>query len=171
MRQIFYHIFFVSVLAVTISSQTLDKYELHQLKALEGVTKFGVYVWDIKGYHEDSSLTVADVEKFVHRALKPFRIKTVSFSDSRGLPGTPNLEVQIRVHQKRNKNSYVYNLILRFIQDVKLERNNFPFYSAIVWERDDLGHAELADLNLEIKISLNSLLDEFVKDYKRINKL
>lgn len=162
-------LFFVLIIASTVYSQTVEEYELHQLKALENIDRFGIYVWEIEGYHEDSTLIRKDIESFAHRSLKAMGIKTVGFSDARTLPGAPNLEIQIRAHQKRNDDSYVYNVILRFIQDVKLDRNNYPFYSAIVWERDELGHAGLADLNLEIKIALNSLLDEFIADYKKVN--
>ncbi|MBU0560490.1 MAG: hypothetical protein KKG93_13085 [Bacteroidetes bacterium] len=49
-------------------------------------------------------------------------------------------------------------------------RTNITHYSAIVWERDDIGHAEKNDLTLEIKVSINSLIDEFIKDYYKVNK-
>ena len=142
---------------------------MHQLKSLQGLNKFGVYVWDIEGYHKDSTLTPADVESYIHKALKNSGINSVSFSDARGLEGAPNLEVAIKVHQKQEADSYVYSTIMRFIQDAKLQRNNAPHYSAIVWERDDLGHADLRNLNLEIKISLNSMMDEFLSDYNKVN--
>lgn len=152
-----------------ITAQTVDEYELHQLKALKGLDKFGVYVWDIEGYHEDSTLVAADIEKFVHKALSSSKIKSVEFSDARGIEGAPNLEVSIQVYQKSNKNSYVYSITLRFIQDALLIRNNAPHYSVIVWERDDLGHASLRNLNLEIKVALNSLIDQFIGDYYKVN--
>lgn len=152
-----------------INSQSVDDYELFQLKALKGIHSFGIYVWDIEGYHKDSTLTEKDIERFLEKALKPAGVKTMSFSDARKLDGQPNLEAQIRVDQKKQEDSYVYSVILRFVQDVRMERNKQPHYSGIVWERDELGHAELSDLNLEIKIALNSLLDQFIADYKKVN--
>lgn len=157
------------VFAVSNRAQKVDEYEMHQLRSLQGLNKFGVYVWDIEGYHKDSTLTASDVETYVHKALNGTGINSMSFSDTRGLEGAPNLEIAIRVYQKQNRNSYVFSTILRFIQDAKLERNNAPHYSAIVWERDDLGHADLRNLNLEIKVSLNSMIDEFLKDYSKVN--
>lgn len=151
------------------NAQSVDEYELFQLKALKGIKAFGVYVWDIDGYHKDSTLTEKDIEKFLYKALKPLKVKAMTFSDARKLDGQPNLEAQIKVDQKKQEDSYVYSVILRFVQDVRMERNKTPHYSGIVWERDELGHAEIKDLNLEIKIALNSLLDQFIMDYKKIN--
>ncbi len=151
------------------NAQTVDEYELFQLKAIKGIKSFGIYVWDIEGYHKDSTLTEQDIEKFLQKALKTLHVKTMSFSDARKLEGQPNLEAQIKVDQKKQEDSYVYSVILRFVQDVRMERNKQPHYSGIVWERDELGHAELADLNLEIKIALNSLVDQFIEDYIKVN--
>ena len=166
-------ILFINVLVFTfcvnMSAQTVDEYEMHQLKFLKGLDTFGVYVWDIEGYHEDYSLTALDVYTYMYRALSSTGINLVSFSDARELKGSPNLEVAIRVYQKQNRDSYVFSTILRFIQDAKPQRNNALHYSAILWERDDLGHADLCNLNLEIKISLNTMIDEFIKDYNKVN--
>jgi len=161
--------FIIFLISSLLAAQNVDEYEMHQLRSLQGLNKFGVYVWDIEGYHKDSTLTASDVESYIHKALKGTGINSVSFSDARGLEGAPNLEVAIKVYQKQNEDSYVFSTILRFIQDAKLQRNNAPHYSAIVWERDDLGHADLRNLNLEIKVSLNSMIDEFIKDYSKVN--
>ena len=171
MKKIFFPLLLLLLTAALnyTNAQKVDDYELFQLKAIEGINSFGIYVWDIEGYHKDSTLTVEDIEKFIKKALKPVKVKTMSFSDARKLDGQPNLEAQIRVDQKKQEDSYVYSVILRFVQDVRMERNKQPHYSGIVWERDELGHAELSDLNLEIKIALNSLIDEFITDYKKIN--
>ena len=163
-------IFILVAVSGCLFAQKVDEYELFQLKAMKDIPSFGIYVWDIDGYHKDSTLTETDVENFIHNALKSLKVKTVSFSDARKLDGQPNLEVQIRVDQKKKEDSYVYSVILRFVEDVRMERNKQPHYGGIVWERDELGHAGLADLNLEIKIALNSLIDEFITDYKKVNK-
>jgi hypothetical protein len=157
------------LLNVNLHAQNVDDYEMFQLKAMEGIDSFGVYVWEIEGYHKDSTLTDADVEKYLKKAIAPLKVKTVSFSDSRDLPGQPNLEAQIRVDQKKTDDDYVYSVMLRFVQDVRMDRNKQPHYAGIVWERDELGHAQLADLNLEIKIALNSLVDEFIEDFQKVN--
>ncbi|MBN1301500.1 MAG: hypothetical protein JW995_09830 [Melioribacteraceae bacterium] len=156
-------------LSINAFSQNVDEYELFQLKALKGIKSFGIYVWDIDGYHKDSTLTVRDVESYLYNAIKPLKVKTLSFSEARKLEGQPNLEAQIKVDQKKSEDDYVYSVILRFVQDVRMERNKQPHYSGIVWERDELGHAQLKYLNLEIKIALNSLVDEFIEDYTRVN--
>jgi hypothetical protein len=168
-RAIVYINILVLSFSAGLSAQTVDDYEMHQLKSLQGLNKFGVYVWDIEGYHEDSTLTIKDVETYIRKVLKNSGINSVSFSDARELDGAPNLEVSIKVEQKQDKDSYVYSTILRFIQDARLKRNNAPHYSAIVWERDDLGHADLRNLNLEIKLSLNSMMDEFLSDFSKVN--
>ncbi|PKL88926.1 MAG: hypothetical protein CVV23_07900 [Ignavibacteriae bacterium HGW-Ignavibacteriae-2] len=170
-------IFFIGIIALfnivcstKIYSQKLNDYQLFQLQVLKGVNEFGVYVWDIEGYHKDSTLTPGDIEKFITKALKAVKIKTVSFSEARKLDGQPTLEAQIKVDQKKNEDSYAYSVNLRFVQDIRLERNKQPQYGGIVWERDELAHADLTHLNLEIKIALNSLLDDFIKDYQIVNK-
>lgn len=169
MRSIPFLVIVTLFFTINTLAQKVDDYELFQLKSMEGIKSFGVYVWEIEGYHRDSTLTDADIEQYLIKALKPLKVNTVSFSDSRDLPGQPNLEAQIRVDQKKSEDDYVYSVMLRFVQDVRMDRNKQPHYAGIVWERDELGHAELADLNLEIKIALNSLIDEFIKDFKKVN--
>ncbi|VAX18785.1 hypothetical protein MNBD_IGNAVI01-594 [hydrothermal vent metagenome] len=153
----------------TISAQTVDKYEMHQLKAISKLPKFGVYVWDFEGDKWNNKLTVSAIEKFVKKSLKGAGIKTVDFSEARNLKGAPNLEVSIKVDEKANSGIYSYSVILRFIQDAKLLRNNIVNYGAITWERDDVGFATKDDLDLELKVSINSLLDEFIADHKKVN--
>ena len=142
---------------------------MHQLKAISKLSKFGVYVWDFEGDKWNNKLTASEIEKFVKNALKRENIKIVSFSDARGLKGEPNLEVSVKVDEKGNSGIYSYSVILRFIQNAKLVRNNVISYGAITWERDDVSFAAENDLDLEIKMSLNSLLDEFIEDYRKVN--
>jgi len=131
-----------------VFAQKVTEFELHQLKALQGIEKFGVYVWDMEGNHNVDDLSPSTIEKFVHSALRGAKIESVPFTDARGITGAPSLEVSVRVWQKRNVDSYAYSVIARFIQDAKLLRTNITHYSAIVWERDDIGHAEKNDLTL-----------------------
>ena len=163
-------IFFVYLFIVPSTyAQTVDEFEMHQLKAISKLSKFGVYVWDFEGDKWNNKLTVTEIEKFVKKSLKGAGIRTVDFSDARGLKGAPNLEVSVKVDEKANSRIYSYSVILRFIQDAKLLRNNVVNYGAITWERDDVSFASEEDLDLELKVSINSLLDEFVADYKRVN--
>jgi len=151
-------------------AQTVNEYEMHQLKALSGLQKFGVYIWDFEGDKWNNKLTVSEIQKFVQKSLKGASIKTIDFSDARDLNGAPNLEISIKVDEKSQTGIYAFGVIVRFIQDVKLIRNNVVNYGAITWERDDVGFAEQKDLDLELKISINSLIDEFIADYYKVNK-
>ena len=143
---------------------------MHQLKAISKLPKFGVYVWDFEGDKWNNKLTVSEIEKFVKKALKGAGIKTVDFSEARNLKGAPNLEVSVKVDEKANSGVYSYSVILRFIQDAKLLRNNVINYGAITWERDDVSFAAEKDLDLELRISINSLLDEFIVDFNKVNQ-
>lgn len=153
----------------SILAQKVDKYVLHQLKAISNLNKFGVYVWDFEGDKWNKKISKKEIEKFVAKALKGAGIKIVDFSDARSLKGAPNLEVSIKVDEKGESGFYAYSVILRFIQDAKLIRNNVVNYGAITWERDDVGFASKDDLDLELKISINVLIDEFILDYKKVN--
>ncbi len=157
------------VFTSSLVAQTVDKYELHQLKAIANIKKFGIYVWDFEGDKWNNKISEAKIEKFVKKALKGVGIKIIDFSDARGLKGAPNLEVSIKVDEKGKSGLFAYSVILRFIQDAKLVRNNVINYGAITWERDDVGFTSKEDLDLELKISINSLLDEFITDYKKVN--
>ena len=166
-------ILFITVFLLVSSlsfAQKVDEYELHQLKALSGLQKFGVYIWDFEGDKWNNKLTVSEIQKFVQKSLKGAAIKTVDFSDARDINGAPNLEVSVKVDEKSQTEIYAYNVIVRFIQDAKLIRNNVVNYGAITWERDDVGFAAQKDLDLELKISINSLIDEFITDYYKVNK-
>ncbi len=153
-----------------VNAQTVDEYEAFQLKALKDCNKFGVYVWDFEGDKLDKGLTEKEIEKFVIKSLKGAGIHAVEFADSKGIEGAPCVEVSIRVDNEPKNNLYAYSVIVRFIQDVKLKRNNMPHYSAITWERDEVGLSTAKDVQLELKISINSLLDEFIKDFYKVNK-
>lgn len=154
---------------INLPAQTVEEYEMHQLKAISKLSKFGIYVWDFEGDKWNNKLTVSEIESFVKKALKGAGIKTVEFSEARSLTGAPNLEVSVKVDEKANSGIYSYSVIIRFIQDVKLLRNNIVNYGAITWERDDVSFAAEKDLDLEIRISINSLIDEFIVDYQKVN--
>ena len=161
-----------SLLVIFTSSlfaQKVDEYEMHQLRAISKLNKFGVYVWDFEGDKWNNKISETEVQKFVQKALKGAGIKAIDFSDARTLKGAPNLEVSIKVDEKGKSGMFAYSIILRFIQDAKLVRNNVLNYGAITWERDDVGFTSKEDLDLELKISINSLLDEFIVDYKKVN--
>jgi len=166
-----FFILFFSLLFISsaLIAQKVDEYEMHQLKAISKLNKFGVYVWDFEGDKWNTKISEAKVESFVIKALKGAGIKAMDFSEARTLKGAPNLEVSIKVDEKGKSGIYAYSVILRFIQDVKLVRNKILHYGAITWERDDVGFTSKEDLDLEIKLSLNSLIDEFIADYKKVN--
>ncbi len=164
-------LFTIIILLFTISlfAQKVDEYEMHQLRAISNLNKFGVYVWDFEGDKWNKKISETEVQKFVQKALKGAGIKAIDFSDARTLKGAPNLEVSIKVDEKGKSGVFAYSVILRFIQDAKLVRNNVLNYGAITWERDDVGFTSKEDLDLELKISINSLIDEFITDYKKVN--
>ncbi len=165
---LFSFLFFMFILS-SLFAQKVDKYEMHQLRAISGLNKFGVYVWDFEGDKWNKKISEAKVQKFVQKALKGAGIKAIDFSDARTLKGAPNLEVSIKVDEKGKSGVFAYSVIIRFIQDAKLVRNNVLNYGAITWERGDVGFASKEDLDLELKISINALIDEFIVDYKKVN--
>ncbi|MCF6270308.1 MAG: hypothetical protein L3J41_11390 [Melioribacteraceae bacterium] len=164
-------LFTITLLLFTTSlfAQKVDEYEMHQLRAISNLNKFGIYVWDFEGDKWNKKISETEIQKFVQKALKGAGIKAIDFSDARTLKGAPNLEVSIKVDEKGKSGTFAYSVILRFIQDAKLVRNNVLNYGAITWERDDVGFTSKEDLDLELKISINSLVDEFITDYKRVN--
>ena len=165
---LFSFVFFIFI-SSSLFAQKVDEYEMHQLRAISKLNKFGVYVWDFEGDKWNKKISEPEVQKFVQKALKGAGIKAIDFSDARTLKGAPNIEVSIKVDEKGKSGMYAYSVILRFIQDAKLVRNNVLNYGAITWERDDVGFTSKEDLDLELKISINSLVDEFILDYKKVN--
>jgi hypothetical protein len=159
----------ILLFASSLFAQKVDEFEMHQLRAISNLNKFGVYVWDFEGDKWNNKISVSKVQKFVKKSLKGAGIKAIDFSDARTLKGAPNLEVSIKVDEKGKSGMFAYSVILRFIQDAKLVRNNVLNYGAITWERDDVGFTSKEDLDLELKISINSLLDEFIIDYRKVN--
>ncbi len=165
---LFSFLFFIFI-SSSLFAQKVDEYEMHQLRAISNLNKFGVYVWDFEGDKWNKKISESEVQKFVQKALKGSGIKAIGFADARTLKGAPNLEVSIKVDEKGKSGMFAYSVIIRFIQDAKLVRNNVINYGAITWERDDVGFTSKEDLDLELKISINSLLDEFIVDYKKVN--
>jgi len=164
-------IFFSGLLLFSTSllAQKVDEYVMHQLRAISKLDKFGVYIWNFEGDKWNNKISVQEIQKFVQKALVGAGTKTISFSDARKLDGAPNIEVSIKVDEKGRSGLFAYSVILRFIQDAKLIRNNVINYGAITWERDDVGFASKEDLDLELKITINSLIDEFIVDYNKVN--
>ena len=165
---LFSFVFFIFI-SSSLFAQKVDEYEMHQLRAISKLNKFGVYVWDFEGDKWNKKISEPEVQKFVQKALIGAGIKAIDFSEARTLKGAPNLEVSIKVDEKGKSGMFAYSVILRFIQDAKLVRNNILNYGAITWERDDVGFTSKEDLDLELKISINSLVDEFILDYKKVN--
>ena len=159
----------ILLFASSLFAQKVDEFEMHQLRAISQLNKFGVYVWDFEGDKWNNKISEPEAQKFVQKALKGAGIKAIDFSDARTLKGAPNLEVSIKVDEKGKSGMFAYSVILRFIQDAKLVRNNVLNYGAITWERDDVGFTSKENLDLELKISINSLLDEFIVDYRKVN--
>ena len=155
--------------STSLLAQKVDEYEMHQLRAISKLDKFGIYVWDFEGDKWNKKITESEVQKFVQKALKDAGIKAIDFSDARKLNGAPNIEVAIKVDEKGKRGLFAYSVIIRFIQDAKLVRNNVLNYGAITWERDDVGFASKEDLDLELKVTINSLIDEFIVDYRKVN--
>jgi len=157
------------VFSSSLMAQKVDEYVMHQLRAISKLDKFGVYIWNFEGDKWNNKISEQEVQKFVQKSLKGAGIKTIDFSDARKLDGAPNIEVSIKVDEKGRSGLFAYSVILRFIQDAKLIRNNVINYGAITWERDDVGFASKEDLDLELKITINSLIDEFIVDYNKVN--
>ena len=134
---------------------------MHQLRAIADLNKFGVYIWDFEGDKWNKNISESKVQKFVIKSLEKAGIKAIDFSDARTLKGAPNLEVSIKVDEKGKSGMFAFSVIIRFIQDAKLVRNNVLNYGAITWERDDVGFTSKEDLDLELKISINSLTSPF----------
>ncbi len=155
----------------SLFAQKYTDYELFQLKQFSGLKKMGLYVWEIDPVLVKEGVSEDSLNNYAKKILDAANINTVNFQDARRLEGSPSIEIELKiVKSDYSVNICVYTAV-RFIQDVVLDRDrSIRNYSAITWERNTLFFAkdfELADKSIN---ATKKMVNEFVKDFRQVNK-
>lgn len=153
-----------------ISAQNYNEYQLFQLKALSGIEKFGVYVWEPDALLVSQGITQDSLYVMVTERINLPEECLVDFAEANKIAGSPSLEVEATAYPTADGKNAALHTAVRFIQDVILDRDRtVRHYSAITWERDSLTIIPPHLLSFETVTTLEFLLDNFSKDFLYMN--
>ncbi|GJQ64358.1 MAG: hypothetical protein SCALA702_34110 [Melioribacteraceae bacterium] len=158
------------LLAGLVNAQDYNEYQIFQLKALKGVEKFGVYVWEPDALLTSQGITQDSLYVMVKERIAIPEECLVDFADANKIEGSPSLEVEATAYPTADGKNAALHTAVRFIQDVILDRDrSVRHYSAITWERDSLTIIPPHLLSFETVTTLEFLLDNFSKDFLYMN--
>ena len=175
MKNVIKFILFLLIATPSVFAQMNAKeFEKFQLRALNKVNKFGVFVWDVDLAKKDpafkevfSTKTITD---FVYDKLKKLKLNAVSFDEAGDLPGGPSLDVFTTAQTNKDADKVACNVILRFVQDVQLARNTkILHYSASTWTKNKLFYVDRESAAAMFFEELENMIKEFAKEYRRAN--
>ncbi|MCF8241215.1 MAG: hypothetical protein K9J16_07500 [Melioribacteraceae bacterium] len=165
-----YIVVFIFLSNIVNAQSSIDQFKEFQLQALKDLPEVGVYVWGLEDLDLGKNINNKVYEDFIRMQLETAGIKVIDFSEANRLKGSPSLELQLRVAYNEDQSEIAYSAILRFIQDVILDRDRTVLhYSSITWERDAMGITNPENLGEKLKTALAIAVLEFVKDYKSVN--
>lgn len=174
--------YFISIIALlTIFSSNIfaqqinaKDFEAFQLKALNKIKTFGVFVWDIelakKNQNWKEVFSTKEVTNYVTDKLKSSGLNPVSFDEAGDLPGGPSLDILTTTKINKDTDKIAVNITIRFVQDVQLARNTkILHYSASTWIKSSLFIVDVESGAAVFFEELDKLLEMFAKDYKKAN--
>ena len=141
------------------------------LASLRGVNKAGVIVEKVSKVLHDNGINEDDIRKDALEKLDFAGITVLSNSEMHNLPGSPYLYINIGAVKSKEEDFYAVSLSVEFRQDVNLSRNpKQKYYGAATWSVSNVGIFSTDKLK-EIREYADSMVDKFIKDYLKANKM
>ena len=175
MKNLVRFILLILIAAPSVFAQMNAKqFEQFQLKALNKVKKFGVFVWDVDLAKKDPAFkevfSTKNISDFVYDKLKSLKLNAVSFDEAGELPGGPSLDIFTSAQTNKEADKIACNVILRFVQDVQLARNTkILHYSASTWTKNKLFYVDRESTAALFFEELEGMIEEFARDYRKAN--
>ncbi|MEN6372665.1 MAG: hypothetical protein ABFD64_11710 [Armatimonadota bacterium] len=152
--------------AVPIKAQNDNDPERGSLRGLDGVM---VLVEDLRPDIITDGVTVNMIQNTAEERLKKANIKVLSEAELRKTPGFPYLYININSIKPPGGSGYIYSISLDLYQAVVLDRDSDNKCLASTWETSLIGMAPTSQIK-GLTSRITALVDEFVSDYKAVNK-
>ena len=131
-------------------------------KTLHGAEQIKVVVEPLKWAIENAGLKTAQLRTDTELKLRLAGIRVVSPND----PGKPSLHVNVRVIKFGQRDRYVFNIAVEFIQTVSLERNPRVKIDATTWSTAVTGTSHKLST---VRDQVGELVDVFINAYLSVN--
>lgn len=152
--------------SVPIEAQTDENPERETLRGLDGVM---VLVEELRPDIVADGMTVNMVQNTAEERLRDANIKVLSEDELRDTPGFPYLYINFNSVKLPGESGYIYSINLELYQAVILDRDLDNKCLASTWETSLVGIAPASQAK-GLTSRISKLVDEFVSDYKAVNK-
>jgi len=168
-RKIFI-LLFILILALNFNFTNAQSLE-QSLNSLRGINKAGLIIEKVSQVLYDNGIRENEIRKDVEAQLDFAGIKVYQSTDLKTLPGSPYLYVNIGAIKSKDNDLYAVSITVEFRQDVNLIRNpKQNYFGAATWSVSNIGIFSKDKLS-EIKGFTKNMVDKFVKDYLKANKM
>lgn len=167
-----YFAFVMILMALSINVNCTKAQSLQQsLNSLRGINKAGIIIEKVSQVLNENGLKEDEIRKDAVEKFDFAGIDVLPSSDIYGQPGAPYLYINIGAVKSKENNLYSVNLSVEFRQDVNLTRNPKQIYNgATTWSVSNVGIFSEDKLK-DIREFTKSLVDKFIKDYLKANKM
>ncbi|MCC5934523.1 MAG: hypothetical protein LAT75_06775 [Candidatus Cyclonatronum sp.] len=167
-RTFFQGLLALSILLCAVSAQAQQRFTADQKQSLQGITAFLLIVEFEESTVEIDGLNRAELEIEVAQRLRRAGIRLMNEVEWSRQPGVPFLYVYLNT-VRSELGFYSYRAEVRFKQEVSPVRNTSISSIATTWETGSLGFIGVNRVET-LKPEVLSLIDEFLIDYRQINR-
>ncbi len=137
--------------------------------SLAGIKTVCVSVVGVTDEVKKVGLSAEQIEKDVEEKLKEIGIKVVSEEDAEKLPGKPSLYVNISARKRERVAAFMFHTDVGVLQEVELVRDPMIRIMSITWTKGRIGECPSRGLVKAMDETINYLMEEFCKDYRKAN--
>jgi hypothetical protein len=167
----FYSLVLLVILIISNTGNTGAQSLKQSINSLKGVNKAGVIIEKVNQVLNDNGINEDDIMKDAVEKLDSAGITVVDKAAMHSLPGAPYLYINIGAIKSKIADVYAASLTIEFRQDVNLSRNpKLEYFGAATWSATDVGIFS-ADKLKEIRLYARDMIDKFIKDYIKANKM
>jgi len=138
--------------------------------SMRGLTGVYVTVEETEPGAEEHGLTTAQLQADVESRLRKARIRVLTEEEWNSAPGGPCLSVAVNTSKLVERDTYVYSVRMKLMQQVTLERSPIISLWATTWDEAALGGADTEDLR-DVRRAVSALLRTFIRDYRAENPI
>jgi len=145
-------------------------YGSDQKESLKGLKGIGILVEPLNPDLEPTGLSRSQIQQAVEWQLTQAGIGVLSPEERLKEPGKPYLYINLNAYSWREEVIYGYSLKVELNQLVLLDRQRMTGCFGTTWQAGSAGIVGANKFGQVIKMELSTALDQFIKDYKEVNK-
>jgi len=154
-----------AVMSTTGASDRLTEKQL----SLAGIKTLCVSVQGVTEEVKKAGLSAEQIKSDVEEKLKEIGIKAVSEEEAEKLAGKPSIYVNVSVHKRERVAAFMFNIDVGVLQEAKLVRDPKIEIMSITWIKGRTGECPSRGLVKAMEETVNYLMEEFCKDYRKAN--